>query len=72
MKDSQLFEIGDVVSVVWDHGDEPMLCEVVSTDRGFLVMENIHTKDKVIARPSSPFSIKHHPKRAKKKKVRLD
>ena len=57
-KDLQSFEINDTVSVIWDLGDEPMVCVIVNKDRGFFIMKEVGTGHKVIARPNSPWEIK--------------
>ena len=62
MRDLQSFNIGDIVSVVWDFDDPPMVCEIVNKDRGFFVMKQVNTGHKVIARPSSPFSMEIYDK----------
>ena len=57
MRDLQSFEVGDIVSVVWDYDDSPMVCEIVNKDRGFFIMRQVNTGHKVIARPNSPVSM---------------
>lgn len=70
MRDLQSFDVGDIVSVVWDCDDDPMVCEIVNKDRGFFIMRQVNTGYRVIARPNSPFSIEIYSELPLKEKSR--
>ena len=51
------FAEGDLITIIWDKGDEPIYAQVITIDRGFIVYTEIKTGTKGVARPNSPYKI---------------